>query len=188
MADQHDRQSIEQALLEAAERTVQYMARTKAVVHRRGKDGVRVREAAAGAAVASSLHVTARRARGDRAPAPQLHVHNLVLGVTRTDGRLVAADSWEWFRHDAALEGGALFRVQVADALVKAGWAIRSGTGDRRRYFEVQGVPEALCEVFSPRSREVADARSRDRVRARHQAAGRGVGGAGEGNPPGQGP
>ena len=123
MADEHDRQRIERAVLEAAERTVQYMAQNKAVVHRRGKDGVRVREPAAGAAVASSLHVTARRARGDRAPAPQLHVHNLVVGVVRTDGQLVAADSWEWFRHDAALEGGALFRVQVADALVKAGWA-----------------------------------------------------------------
>jgi conjugative relaxase-like TrwC/TraI family protein len=161
MADDRDRVLIENALLGAAERTVQYMARNKAVVHRRGQDGARVREPAAAAAVASSLHVTARRARGDRAPAPQLHVHNLVIGVTRTDGKLVAADSWEWFRHDAALEGGAVFRNQVADALVQAGWAVRSGTGDRRRYFEVLGVPEALCEVFSPRSREVADARAR---------------------------
>ena len=159
MADEPDRQWIEQALIVAAERTVQYMAQNKAVVHRRSMDGVRVREPAAGAAVASSLHVTARRARGDRAPAPQLHVHNLVLGVTRRDGRLVAADSWEWFRHDAALEGGALFRAHVADALVQAGWAVRSGTGDRGRYFEVQGVPESLCEVMSPRSREVAQAR-----------------------------
>jgi conjugative relaxase-like TrwC/TraI family protein len=161
MADHRDRALVEIALLEAAERTVQYMARNKAVVHRRGKDGARVREPAAGAAVASSLHVTARRARGDRAPAPQLHVHNLVIGVTRTDGKLVAADSWEWFRHDAALEGGAVFRAQVADALVHAGWGVRSGTGDRARYFEVDGVPGALCEVFSPRSREVADARAR---------------------------
>jgi conjugative relaxase-like TrwC/TraI family protein len=160
MADEPDRKAIELAVLAAAERTVQYMARTKAVVHRRGKDGVRVREPAAGAAVASSLHVTARRAREDRAPAPQLHVHNLIVGVTRSDGMLVAADSWEWFRHDAALEGGALFRAQVADALVAAGWAIRSGTGDRGRYFEVQGVPEGLCEAFSPRSREVAQARA----------------------------
>ncbi len=160
MADEEDRRRIERALLAAAERAVQYMARNKAVVHRKSKDGVRVREAAAGAAVASSLHVTARRARGDRAPAPQLHVHNLVVGVVRTDGRLVAADSWEWFRHDAALEGGALFRAQVADALVTAGWSIRSGTGDRRRYFEVEGVPEVLCELFSPRSREVAEARA----------------------------
>jgi conjugative relaxase-like TrwC/TraI family protein len=160
MADAQDRQRIEQALLAAAERTVQYMARNKAVVHRRGKDGVRVREPAAGAAIASSLHVTARRARDDRAPAPQLHVHNLVIGVVRTDAPLVAADSWEWFRHDAALEGGALFRAQVADALVHAGWAVRSGTGDRGRYFEVEGVPEALCEVMSPRSREVAKARA----------------------------
>jgi conjugative relaxase-like TrwC/TraI family protein len=161
MAGEEDRRTIEEALLAAAERTVQYMALNKAVVHRRGKDGVRVREAAAGAAVASSLHVTARRARGDRAPAPQLHVHNLVLGVVRTDGMLVAADSWEWFRHDAALEGGALFRAQIADALVRVGWAVRSGTGDRGRYFEVEGVPEVLCELFSPRSREVAEARAR---------------------------
>jgi conjugative relaxase-like TrwC/TraI family protein len=161
MAGEHERALIETALLGAAERTVQYMARNKAVVHRRAKDGARVREPAAGAAVASSLHVTARRARGDRAPAPQLHVHNLVIGVTRTDGQLVAADSWEWFRRDAALEGGALFRAIVADALVQAGWNIRSGTGDRHRYFEVHGVPEALCEVFSPRSREVADARAK---------------------------
>jgi conjugative relaxase-like TrwC/TraI family protein len=160
MADEQDRRRIEEGLLEAAERTVQYMAKNKAVVHRRGKDGVRVREPAAGATVASSLHVTARRARGDRAPAPLLHVHNLVVGVIRTDGRVVAADSWEWFRHDAALEGGALFRAQVADQLVNAGWAIRSGTGDRGRYFEVQGVPEVLCELFSPRSREVAHARA----------------------------
>ena len=160
MADEQIVRAIEDGLLEAAERTVQYMAQNKAVVHRRGKDGVRVREPAAGAAVGSSLHVTARRARGDRAPAPQLHVHNLVVGVMRTDGQLVAADSWEWFRHDAALEGGALFRAQVADALVRAGWAIRSGTGDRGRYFEVEGVPEALCEVLSPRSREVAEARA----------------------------
>jgi conjugative relaxase-like TrwC/TraI family protein len=160
MADEPDRRRIERALVEAAERTVQYMAKNKAIVHRRGKDGVRVREASAGAAIASSLHVTARRARGDRAPAPQLHVHNLVVGVVRTDGRLVAADSWEWFRHDAALEGGALFRAQVADALVTAGWAIRPGTGDRGRYFEVEGVPEVLCELFSPRSREVAQARA----------------------------
>ena len=121
---------------------------------------MRVREPAAGAAVASSLHVTARRARGDRAPAPQLHVHNLVVGVVRMDGRLVPADSWERFRHDAALAGGALFRAQVADALVNAGWAIRSGTRDRGRYFEVQGVPESLCEVMSPRSRQVAEARA----------------------------
>ena len=49
---------------------------------------------------------------------------------------------------------------QVADALVNAGWAIRSGTGDRGRYFEVEGVPEGLCEVMSPRSREVAQARA----------------------------
>jgi len=39
MADHQARLRIERALLEAAERTVQYMARSKAVVHRREKTG-----------------------------------------------------------------------------------------------------------------------------------------------------
>ena len=67
---------------------------------------------------------------------------------TRRRFKLVAADSWEWFRHDAALEGGAVFRAQVADRLVRAGWGVRSGTGDRGRYFEVHGVPEAFTVSF----------------------------------------
>ena len=29
---------------------------------------------------------------------------------------------------------------------------MRSGTGERGRYFEVEGVPEALCETMSPRA------------------------------------
>jgi TrwC relaxase len=114
MADQDDREKIEHALIAAAERTVQYMARTKAVVHRRGRDGVRVREPAAGAAVASSLHVTARRARGDRAPtrdrlgrlvpleraSPILEAEARQLGLTRGEfrvratPRVAALNSW----------------------------------------------------------------------------------------------
>ena len=136
---------------------MQYMARNKAVVHRRGKDGVRVREPAAGAAVASSLHVTARRARGDRAPAPQLHVHNLVVGVTRTDGR-----SWWRRTRGSGFATTPPWRAARCSAPRSPTRSCRPagrsapGTGDRGRYFEVQGVPEALCEVFSPRSREVA--------------------------------
>ena len=39
MAERDDRETIEQALIAAAERTVQYLARNKAVVHRRDRTG-----------------------------------------------------------------------------------------------------------------------------------------------------
>ena len=187
MAGEEDRLRIERALLGAAERTVQYMARNKAVVHRRGKDGVRVREPAAGAAVASSLHVTARRARGDRAPAPQLHVHNLVIGVVRTDGMLVAADSWEWFRHDAALEGGALVS-RPGRRRARQG-RLGGPVGHRRSRALLRGAGcagRAVRVVLTP----VAGGRQcprRARAGAGRQVAGWSAGGAGEGDAPGQG-
>jgi len=68
MAGERDRSTIERAVLAAAERK-HYMHRNKAVVQRPAMSGFRVREAAAGAAVASSLHVTARRSRDDHAGA-----------------------------------------------------------------------------------------------------------------------
>jgi conjugative relaxase-like TrwC/TraI family protein len=158
MANAADRAVIEDAMLTAAERTVQYMTQTKAIVHRR-VDDARVREPGAGVAAACSLHVTARRAKDDRAPAPQLHVHSVIVGVRREDGQLVTPDSWEWFKHDAALDGGALFRAELADRLAQAGWTIEAETGRHGRFFEVAGVPKGLCEAMSPRTREVNTAR-----------------------------
>lgn len=86
-------------------------------MHRRDKTGERVREPAAGIAAALSLHVTARRTDDDDyAPAPQLHVHSVVVGLLRKDGRLVTPDLWNW-RDNGAREGGALGRATLADSL-----------------------------------------------------------------------
>lgn len=100
-----ERARIEADVLDVAGRTLDFMATQKSCVHRRDADGERYRERAVGVAAAVSLHVTARQAAGDRAPAPQLHVHGVVVGVLRRDGELVTPDPWAWFRDGAAREG-----------------------------------------------------------------------------------
>src|SRR4051794_7321063 len=56
-----ERSRIQADVLAAASETVEFMATTKACVHRRDPAAGRVREPAAGVAAALSLHVTARR-------------------------------------------------------------------------------------------------------------------------------
>lgn len=154
-AGTEERARIEADVLEAARRTLDFMATQRGCVHRRDPDGNRYRERAAGVAAALSLHVTARQAAGDRAPAPQLHVHGVVVGLLRQDGALVTPDPWAWFRNNAAREGGALGRALLAEQLAGRGYEIEPDTGKRNRYFELRGVPDALRTAFSGRAREV---------------------------------
>jgi conjugative relaxase-like TrwC/TraI family protein len=150
-----ERARIEEDVLEAARRTLDFMATQKACVHRRDPDGNRYREPAAGVAAALSLHVTARQAADDEAPAPQLHVHSVVVGLLRRDGALVTPDPWAWFRDNGAREGGALGRALLAQRLADRGYGIEPETGKKARYFELRGVPAAACEALSGRTREV---------------------------------
>jgi conjugative relaxase-like TrwC/TraI family protein len=172
-ADPEERRRIETDVLAAAQAAIDYMATTKACVHRRTPDGDRIREPAAGVAAALSLHVTARRAASDAAPAPQLHVHGVVVGLHREDGMLVTPDPWKWFRDGAAREGGALGRAVLAERLASRGYKIEAETGKRQRYFELAGVPATLRAAFSGRSREVET-----RAKALELAIGRPVRGA----------
>jgi conjugative relaxase-like TrwC/TraI family protein len=172
-ADPEERRRIETDVLAAAQAAIDHMATTKACVHRRTPDGDRIREPAAGVAAALSLHVTARRAASDAAPAPQLHVHGVVVGLLRQDGMLVTPDPWKWFRDGAAREGGALGRAVLAERLASRGYEIEAETGKRQRYFELAGVPATLRAAFSGRSREVET-----RAKALELAIGRPVRGA----------
>jgi conjugative relaxase-like TrwC/TraI family protein len=172
-ADPDERRRIEADVLVAAQAAIDHMATTKACVHRRTPDGARIREPAAGVAAALSLHVTARRAASDAAPAPQLHVHGVVVGLLRQDGMLVTPDPWKWFRDGAAREGGALGRAVLAERLASRGYEIEAETGKRQRYFELAGVPATLRAAFSGRTREVET-----RAKALELAIGRPVRGA----------
>jgi conjugative relaxase-like TrwC/TraI family protein len=153
-AGEEEREQIEQAMVVAANAVFEHMTMTKGVVRPR-VGGQRGFAPARGMAVAAALHVTARRAADEPAPAPQLHVHGLLIGVEDLAGALRAPDPWAMFKHDAALEGGAVGRAVLAHELVRLGYAVESGTGRRARFFELRGVPPVLVQAMSGRAREV---------------------------------
>lgn len=114
---------------------------------------------ASGFAAAASLQVTSRQAAGDQAPAPQLHVHGLLVALARLDGMLAGINSMAIFG-DAALEAGAYARALLAQRLAEMGFEIESGTGRDGLYFEIAGVSKGLIGAMSGRAREVeAEAR-----------------------------
>ncbi|HMJ02493.1 MAG TPA: MobF family relaxase [Conexibacter sp.] len=153
-AEQEQRAEIEQAIVVAANAAFEHMTMTKGVVRPR-VNGERGFAPAHGMAVAAALHATARRAADEPAPAPQLHVHGLLIGVEDAAGALRAPDPWAMFKHDAALEGGAVGRAMLAHELVGLGYAVEPDTGRRARFFELRGVPAELVEAMSGRAREV---------------------------------
>jgi conjugative relaxase-like TrwC/TraI family protein len=155
-SDGERRAAIEQAVRDAAESTVRYMALTTGCVQRRTDNGDRVWEPARGVASAHFVHHTARRASDASVPDPHLHVHCVVVAVERSDGRIVTPNQGAWVRHGR--EGGAYFRSELASRLLELGLQIEHGTGKQGRFFEVGGVPHDVCERLSGRSREVETA------------------------------
>lgn len=144
------RAQIERAMILGAEAMLECMTQTKPVVARS-----RALEPAIGFASAVSLHVTARTAIGEQVPAPQLHVHGVVLGVERVDGLFAAPELSGMFKHGAPLEGGAVARLLLAEAMVDLGFEIESETGRGERFFEVKEVPQGLIRRMSARARDV---------------------------------
>jgi conjugative relaxase-like TrwC/TraI family protein len=156
-ADPELRAEIEAAMLAAADAVLENMTMSKPVVAYK-----RSLWPAEGFAAAAALHVVARAARGMPVPAPQLHVHGIVVGVERSDGYFASPELSHMFKYGAPLEGGAVGRAKLAERLVDLGFEIEQ----RDRYFEVAGVPAGLLEEMSARSREV-EARIRERERER---------------------
>jgi conjugative relaxase-like TrwC/TraI family protein len=148
------RADIEQAVLTAADRALQYLMRTREVVRRR-VDDERVSEVAHGFAASATLHAVSRPAAGERVPSPQLHVHTAVVGVEGRDGVVRSPDRHPLFTNGVPLEGGAVFRAMLAHELVMLGYDIEPGTGAKRRYFEIAGVPEGLRSLMSARTHEI---------------------------------
>ena len=114
------------------------------------RDPAAAREAKVRLQPARGMAAAVFRHRTSRAGDPLLHWHvlvpNLVEGV---DGRWSALVHPELYRHARA--AGEVFQAAVrAEATARLGVAWRPG----RHVPEVAGVPEALCERFSKRSRE----------------------------------
>jgi conjugative relaxase-like TrwC/TraI family protein len=144
------RAMIEPAMLVAAAAMLRCMTQTKPVVaHQRRL------EPAVGFAAAAALHVTARTARAETGPWPQLHVHGLVVGVERSDGYFASPELLGMFRDGAPVEGGAVARARLAEFLVDMGFEIESQTGGGARFFEIRDVPPTLVDRMSGRTRDV---------------------------------
>lgn len=144
------RTEIELAVTTAATAMLEYMTQTKPVVAQ-----YRKLSPARSFAGAAALHVQARTASGESAPAPQLHVHGVVVGVERADGFFASPELSGLFKHGAPLEGGAVARVRLAESLIEMGFAIEPDAGPGRRFFEIRDVPAGLVEALSGRSRDV---------------------------------
>lgn len=147
-AGPRERALIEEAVVASSQRTMEYLAASTGVV--KVKRGGRVEyEGATGAVGATFLHHSARGV-SDLRPDPQLHVHTLLLGVKRRDGKMVTPDQAELVRHGR--EGGAYFRCELASQLRQLGLAIETGTGKDARYFELAGFDEKTLRRFSNRA------------------------------------
>jgi conjugative relaxase-like TrwC/TraI family protein len=151
-ADAELQAKVEQAMLAAAGVMLGHLTHTKPIVSQR-----RVLSPACGFAAALSLHVSARAAAAQVTPAPQLHVHSVLLAVERTDGGPAAPELSGFFKGGAPLEGGALGRLALAEALADLGFRIDAETGRNGRFFEVSGVPDELVAAFSQRHRDVLE-------------------------------
>jgi conjugative relaxase-like TrwC/TraI family protein len=148
------------------QRTVEYL-RDQVPAVRRRCEGQVVEEQPKDVIVAAYLHTTARGVSGAEAPDPQLHTHVVITAAVREDDRFVAVASRPIFR--AGRELGAFYRSALAQELAGDGYEVVQGTGRDGRYFELAGVPQALCEALSGRRREIV--RAAERFRARHGRA-----------------
>ncbi len=161
LADEDQRRAIESAHSEAVSETIGYLTETVPTVRRRYGRRV-IEERAVDLVAAEYRHTTARGVIEGELPDPQLHSHVAITAAVRDDGRIVAVASRPFFR--AAREVGAYYRSALAQGLIERGFAIEAGTGKHGRYFEIAGVPRALLDAFSSRSREVARAAERFRA------------------------
>lgn len=87
----------------------------------------------------------------DRPGDPQLHTHCYVVNLTHcADGKVRTLDGAALYATKMAV--GALYRAELADQLHRRLGVAITPLGDS---FEIDGVPDALIELFSKRSRGV---------------------------------
>ena len=138
---------------------MEYLERHIPVV-RRGDGGTIVETAAEVCAVAFTHHTsrqTAIQAGADLPPDPQLHTHVLITLARRHDGHIVAINSAALFHGRRELQ--AVYHNALATGLAALGLEIERGTGRGKHYFEVKGVPAALCADLSGRHAEIEEER-----------------------------
>lgn len=145
---QDDRRRIEELVMKASIRAVDYLE-SEALLTRRGKRGWLIEHARG---------VYALFPHGaSRALDPQLHVHVLVLNLSkRFDGTTGAIRSRDLYLHKMA--AGAIFRLELAHLLQDE---LRLAVRKHEWSFQLEGVPQALCLEQSKR-RQVIERLARE--------------------------
>jgi conjugative relaxase-like TrwC/TraI family protein len=138
----------------AAVRSV--IERMEAVVETRAGQGGKNKTAGARLVVGEFFHDT------NRANEPSIHSHLVCMNVAvRGDGSTATPVFREMLREQKSI--GALYRAELARALVREGFDVRACEGadeKGRKYqsFELDAVPPALTAAFSARSDEIKKA------------------------------
>jgi len=108
------------------------------------KDRERNLETSGNLVIASFLHETSRRLD------PQLHIHNVVMNMTRRqDGKFVGLETREMFAAQAFVK--AVFHADLARRLQARGYEIDVREGG---VVAIREVPKSLVEAFSQRRRK----------------------------------
>lgn len=91
---------------------------------------------------------------------PQLHVHCLIYGVAKADGKWSTFDPSGMFKEKMAM--GALFRTELAKNMQDLGYGIRrevdrdlDGGRTGKVYFEIDGISRDLIDAFSTRRKAI---------------------------------
>lgn len=155
IGDEGLRADIAAAEAEAVEAALQLIER-EIPLARRGRNGAKREHAAFVAAVFSHNETRPElHADGSLMPSPQRH-HHLCLPsvVQRQDGTWGAIDS-VWVRSWKKVLG-AQYRLGLATALQERGFAIKFVADDDWRW-SIDGVPEDICQFFSPRRASIEE-------------------------------
>ncbi len=119
----------------------------------RGYEGGKQVGMSGGLVTARFLHHTARLARGEHEPDPQLHAHNLLLVGRRSDGRWSAITNYHVMRNRSRID--ALVMAEFAFRLKGLGFQITPSENGR---WEVAGIAPELIERNSKRRRDIEEA------------------------------
>jgi conjugative relaxase-like TrwC/TraI family protein len=130
-----------------------------------GKDRGRNLEITGNLVIASFQHETSRRLD------PQLHIHNVVMNMTRRqDGKFVGLETHEMFAAQAFVKS--VFHADLAQRLQDRGYEVEIRDGG---VVAIRDVPKPLLEAFSQRRRKdiepYLEARGQSGAKAAENAA-----------------
>lgn len=148
-SDEELRNKIQIGQLKAVEKALDFLEQHAAIT-RRGSGGNK-QENVVGLLAAMFEHSTSR------AQDPHLHTHCLVANVApRIDGSWGTLESRHFYLWQKA--AGAVYRGSLANSLRELGFGIEQLEGEL--HFEVEGIPQQICQHFSKRTDAIESALS----------------------------